>query len=202
MTPRAPALPPEERRATILAAARPLILELGGQVTTKQVADAAGIAEGTLFRVFTTKQELMCAVIEDVVDPSGVVAALEELRPSTLDEAVRGVFEVLRDHVRTTTMFFAALHASTRETDGPPRHQPPPHEAHRERIDRVTTAITGLLTPFAAQLTVPAERAASLVHTVALATLHPFLAAHHFDDLDEVTALMLHGFVRPDRQEN
>lgn len=199
---RAKALPPEERRAAILAAARPLVLQQGARVTTKQVADAAGIAEGTLFRIFDTKHDLVAAVIDDVIDPTPVIQAIESLHPDTLEQATRQVLEALREQVRSTSTLFAALHASFQDDEQPPAHRPPPHDGHRDRIARVTAAITSVFTPFAEHLTVPTERAASLVHTVALATLHPFLAAHHFEDLDEVTTLMLHGFALPDHQEN
>ena len=52
----------------IVDAALPLILEHGERVTTRQIADAAGIAEGTIFRAFTDK--------DDVIQPSST-------RPST-----------------------------------------------------------------------------------------------------------------------
>ena len=40
-------LAPEDRRTAILAALIPLLVERGGDVTTKEIAQAAGIAEGT-----------------------------------------------------------------------------------------------------------------------------------------------------------
>ena len=42
----------------IVAATLPLLLEHGELVTTRQIAEAAGIAEGTIFRVFADKDEL------------------------------------------------------------------------------------------------------------------------------------------------
>ena len=53
---------PDERRQAIIAATRPLLVARGGQFTIKEVAEAAGIAEGTIFRVFASKQDLMHAV--------------------------------------------------------------------------------------------------------------------------------------------
>jgi AcrR family transcriptional regulator len=43
---------PDDRRRAIVAAVVPLLLEHGDDVSTRQIADAAGIAEGTIFRVF------------------------------------------------------------------------------------------------------------------------------------------------------
>ena len=54
---RATALPPEERRSMIVAATLPLLLEHGDRVTSRQIAEACGIAEGTIFRAFTDKDE-------------------------------------------------------------------------------------------------------------------------------------------------
>ena len=48
---RVPALAPEERRAALIAATIPLLHEHGLEVSTKQIAHAAGVAEGTIFGV-------------------------------------------------------------------------------------------------------------------------------------------------------
>src|SRR3954454_10741580 len=76
---RAAALPPEERRAAIVAAALPLLAAHGTAVTTREIAEAAGIAEGTIFRVFADKEALIRAAIEKAFDPAPLVAALEAI---------------------------------------------------------------------------------------------------------------------------
>src|SRR3954463_4208022 len=73
---RARPLPVEERLAAILAAARPLVLEHGRAATTRMIADAAGIAEGTIFRVFPTKDDLFDAVIDAEFDPEPFLEAV------------------------------------------------------------------------------------------------------------------------------
>jgi AcrR family transcriptional regulator len=92
--PRAPALAAGERRAAIVAATLPLLLERGMGVTTKQIADAAGIAEGTIFRVFSDKNELLGAVIDAAADTSEAEIAIGAIDRSLpierqVEEAVR-----------------------------------------------------------------------------------------------------------------
>ena len=59
-------MPREQRRAAIIEATLPLIHEVGTAVTTRQVAEAAGVAEGTIFRVFDSLQELIDATIDQI----------------------------------------------------------------------------------------------------------------------------------------
>ena len=60
---------PDERRRAIVDAVVPLLLQHGDDVTTKQIAEAAGIAEGTIFRVFPDKAALLMAVAEETIEP-------------------------------------------------------------------------------------------------------------------------------------
>ena len=65
---RATPLPPDERRAALIAATEPLLEQFGRDVSTRQIAQAACVAEGTIFRAFATKEALIDAVLEDVFD--------------------------------------------------------------------------------------------------------------------------------------
>src|SRR3954452_2745715 len=76
---RAAALPPEERREALIAATLPLVLEHGTDVSTRLIAEAAGVAEGTIFRVFASKDDLVEATIASAFDPSPLVDALSSI---------------------------------------------------------------------------------------------------------------------------
>jgi len=80
---RATPLPPAARRASIVDAVAPLLIERGTAVTTKQIAHSAGISEGTIFNVFADKDELIDAVIEAALDPEPL-----ERRLATVDAAL------------------------------------------------------------------------------------------------------------------
>ena len=96
-TKRAAALPPSERRAEIVAATLPLLLVHGASVTTRQIAEAAGIAEGTIFRVFPDKESLIAAVVESAFDTKTVDAALAAIDPDLpLEPRLVAAVEILR----------------------------------------------------------------------------------------------------------
>ena len=76
VTQRAPAMPADARRAAIVSATLPLLLERGPAVSTRQIADAAGIAEGTIFRVFPDKDAVIRAAVELAFDPAPTERAL------------------------------------------------------------------------------------------------------------------------------
>jgi len=61
---------PDERRAALIAATLPLLREHGLAVTTRQIADAAGVAEGTIFGVFPDKNSLLRAAVLSAFDPA------------------------------------------------------------------------------------------------------------------------------------
>src|SRR5215472_17066051 len=76
---RAAALPPEARRSMIVKATLALLVEHGEMATTRQIADAAGIAEGTIFRVFADKDELIAAVIDLALDTELLEQSIDKI---------------------------------------------------------------------------------------------------------------------------
>ena len=107
---RAHPMTPDERRRALIEATRPLLLEHGTSITTRQIAECADVAEGTIFRAFGTKQDLIDAVVEDCLAPEPVVAALDAI-PVELDleDTVTWTIEVLQARIHQVRSLMAAL---------------------------------------------------------------------------------------------
>ena len=87
-------MPLEDRRAALISATEPLLERYGRDVSTRQIAEAAGVAEGTIFRAFATKDALIDAVVDEVLDERRTRDAIAAVDPSLpfeerLVEAVR-----------------------------------------------------------------------------------------------------------------
>ncbi|WP_433870123.1 TetR/AcrR family transcriptional regulator [Saccharopolyspora sp. CA-218241] len=76
---RSPAMSADKRRAAIVDAALPLLAEHGATVTTRQIALAADVAEGTLFRVFPDKEAILRACVGALLDTGEVTAEIRAL---------------------------------------------------------------------------------------------------------------------------
>ena len=76
---RAKPLPPDDRRREIVEAVVPLLLEKGSTLSTREIADAAGIAEGTVFSVFPDKVSVIVEAIKATVDPESTRGALARI---------------------------------------------------------------------------------------------------------------------------
>jgi AcrR family transcriptional regulator len=189
---------PDERRRAIIDAVVPLLQQHGAAVTTRQVAEAAGIAEGTIFRVFPDKRALLLATAQETVDPAdGEESMAEQLKAiPDLHGKVLATVEHLGDRLERVMVVMMALRAMAaedpRRTPAGPPAGPPAFmvESNRRLLERLTDL---LFAPHAAELRVPPVKAALLLRSLVFGAWHPGM--EHRDRLtpEEIADACLHG---------
>jgi AcrR family transcriptional regulator len=180
---RAAALPAGARRSMIMDAAVPLILARGELVTTHEIARAAGIAEGTIFRVFESKDALVEAVIERAMDPAPLEAAIANVdRGMQLEAAVSEVVGILQKRVLEAWRLLSSV--------GPRFHR----GDRRPPFD--SAALTALFDSHRSELDVKPQEAARQLRALTFAMTHPMLTARQATP-SEVAHRFLHGVAKP-----
>ena len=170
-------MPADARRAMIVEAMLPLLLEHGEMVTTRQIAEAAGIAEGTIFRVFADKDELIAAVVEHAADPTRVEQAFAAIDVGLPIEAA--VTEAVRI-LQRRTLDMARLMASVG-----PRH-------HRRGPIPDRPGLVALFTAHRREITVEPAAAARWLAAITMSTSHPMIAGELLPP-EQIAELFLHG---------
>jgi len=179
---RAAALPIEERRSAIVAATLPLFLEQGAAVTTREIAQAAGIAEGTIFRVFDDKHALLDAVIEAALDTTPTNAAIATISPDLdFEQRLVAAVDILRERVLYLFRVFGAASGTTRGGQQRGRDLP---------------ALTAIFASESAHLSRPPAEAARILRGLAFACVHPSFGADDPLTSEEIVAVLLDG-IRP-----
>jgi AcrR family transcriptional regulator len=191
---------PPDRRAAIIKAALPLLAEHGTNVTTSQIAAAAGIAEGTLFRVFTDKQALIAACVGEAMRPDNGLTEIRALpRDLDLPQRLSRLTHVLAARIARISGLIGVLTATGYRFDGPRRD---PGLDREKWFTEAAHAVVELIGPDAGALRIPPERAAHLLLSVAISSQFAMrLRQEHGSrvdpaDIDELVDVLLHGVLK------
>ena len=192
---------PDERRAEIIAATLPLLREHGAEVTTSQIARAAGIAEGTIFRAFQDKQELLLAALHSAMSADPEVARIGEISlDSPLEERLIGALAITSDYQERLWSLlrlfretgWQADHRGAAESDQHPRRQ----------VERIGIAIARLFGPEQERLRLEPCSAAHLLLGLAFASrVQEHTRGEGLVTPKQLVELFLHGALAGCRSE-
>lgn len=180
---RARPLPPDDRRAELVRLVIPLLKRYGRSVSTRQMAEACGVAEGTLFRAFGDKESLINAAIEAYFDPLPLAVAIRSVDPGLpVERKLARVLELLHERFEGVVGLMSAL----RVTDGPP-------PIARTASETWLRAFEELMAPHRGALRGSTATVGYYLRLVAFATAIPPVSSSHEFAPEELLPLVTRG---------
>jgi len=182
---RAKPLAPDERRAAIIDAVIPLIREKGRDISSREIAEAAGVAEGTIFRAFGDKESVIQAAIQRFMDPELLRAKLRGIDPDEpTEEKVRQVIQLLRDRLTGFIGFMSAIGMNG----------PPPGSHGEPRQDEEWLGIMAQLFR-EDEVAVPIPALAFYLRMLAFGSSVPAFNEPYPFTTDDLTDFVMHGIL-------
>lgn len=180
----------------IARAVLPVLVERGAAATTRELAGAAGVAEGTLFSVFDTKRDIIVAAIELHLNPEPIAAGLTTIpteRPlaEQLDLAATVIVSSSKDVVALMGILRTLPPADAAE-----RHEH--HNLMHNWMGAITRAIHALFERNSALLATSPDRATDAFVALLMAASRPYGDdAPHLSTADAVH-LLQYGILKKD----
>ncbi len=170
-------------------------------MSTREIAQAAGVAEGTIFRAFETKHDLIHATIHTALMPDAAITRIAELPDGqTLVDRVAAIIDVLRDEIhRTRSLFAHFVRPTGQPAEGPPRPPfggiRPPFNPH-ETKNRLNAAVAVALQPYSGELAVSTAFATNLLSALAFASSFTLTEGEPTISSEELSDVVLHGIAK------
>lgn len=188
---RVPRMSREDRRKMIVQAVLPLIAEHGPSVTTAQIARTAGIGEGTIFRAFEDKDELVQACVEAALRPDDVLELIGEIPlDQPLAARLAEAADAMSAHLDRMGAVAGAMHAHGEPRER--RHRSGFKDKRRGSFDGMRDALAELFAPERERLRMTPNQLAGLFLSLLLSRAR---GRQEKVPMDQLVDLFLHGAV-------
>jgi AcrR family transcriptional regulator len=187
----------DDRRKAILDVVIPLLRAKGSSLTTAEIAQAANIAEGTIFRVFRDKPAVILEAVKFAMDATPVAEAIRAISAEApMRTQLVEAATVLRDYFNR----MVALGESLRT--GSPVHRARPQDMAaliKSSSDTISAALAELFARHRAVLRVPPAAAKAAFRGLVFASAHPLLPPKERLALEDAVSILLSGIAEPER---
>lgn len=197
---------PDDRRDALIAVFIDLAHREGRKPTTSEIAHEAGVAEGTIFRVFPTKEALETEAVQSAFCPAPVRRAIAAIDPAqSMRDRLVDFTAIMQRRFTDVFGLMAALGLTQPPNRGPHlacfeagRHLRGATDEGNEHVaahQPLLDAINGALVDDSLDLVVPAR---DVIHRIRLLTFsgsHPGIADGMVLTPEEIVDTVLYGLV-------
>jgi AcrR family transcriptional regulator len=177
-----------------------LLREHGLSVSTRQIAHACGVAEGTIFGVFPDKPSLVEAALISAFDPELVLRAIREIDPADgLRDRLTAVADILGRRFAENGPLIALLRSPMGNPGGSGTPGTGEFFAQLQKSgQRILEAVAEVIEPDRAELRRSPATTAQLMLMMVMASARGAFSNVETLDSGEIVALLLDGLlIRP-----
>jgi len=162
----------------------PLLIARGQAVTSQELADAAGVSEGTIFNVFGSKDDLLAAALDSALEQEPFERAVEAIdHNQPFVDQLTAATELIQHRIVDVWRLISGIGSS--------------HQRH-ERPLPPSPALTAVLMRHHDRITADPAEAARLLRALTLSLTHPLLTAQAVG-ADRIVEVFLNGVGRHER---